>query len=65
MPSLYLGQQRGRQPCEGGVQPPEKLTAEVNPIAEPVAKKQCGGLQLSALSPRSRIAGFSSEEGSF
>lgn len=41
-----------------------KLIAEVNPIAEPVVENQGGGLELSAVSPRSCTAGFSSKESS-
>lgn len=64
VPSSYLGQTVRKTSLWGGVQPPRRLTVEVNPVAEPVTKKQGGGVQLSALSPRSRISGFSSEEGS-
>lgn len=64
VPSSYLGQTMRKTSLWGGVQPPRKLTVEVNPVAEPVTRKQGGGVQLSALSPRSRISGFSSEEGS-
>lgn len=58
-------QPQGRQACEVGVQTLKKITAEVNPADELIARKQGGGLQLPALSPRNCIAGFSSEEVSF
>lgn len=57
VPSPYFGQLWGRQAYE-------KLIAEVNPTAESVVGNQGGGLELSAISPRSCTAGFSSKESS-
>lgn len=59
----YLRQLWGRQACEGGGQPPQNLTAVVSPVPEPTANKhRAVSLQLSALSPRSCIAGFGSKK---